>query len=134
MAKINFRDFIIPKDVRYHTNSVPLSIFAALWTYAGMLPLAILDAYLWTFQHVYFGIHRIPKIDRKKYFVIDRYKLPKLTLTQKLNCVYCGYANAVAAYSVAVAQQMEKYSCAVKHEHRAEGQNQKDYYDRKKFE
>jgi Na+-translocating ferredoxin:NAD+ oxidoreductase RNF subunit RnfB len=46
---------------------------------------------------------------------IDRQKLSKLSFTQKINCVYCGYANGIVAYLKAVVNQMEVYSCAIKH-------------------
>lgn len=52
----------------------------------------------------------------KKYIKIDRYKLSKLTLIQKVNCVYCGYANGLLPYAMAISAETEKYWCGIKHD------------------
>jgi len=38
-----------------------------------------------------------------------------LKLFQKLNCVYCGYANGVITYAKSIAGETERYWCPVKH-------------------
>ena len=62
-----------------HVNPL-LAILAALSSYPCIVPLFILDVFLWQFQNIYFRIMEIPTLERKKFVVLDRYKLPKLTL------------------------------------------------------
>ena len=117
-----------------HTNYF-MSWVALFSSYICLFPLVIMDVFLWQFQRIYFRIMEIPCIERSKYIIIDRYKLTKLTKWQKINCVYCWYANGVVGYLKAVVNQMELYSCAIKHDHHPLGQeHQKDFFERKDFE
>lgn len=103
--------------------------------YICIIPLVLVDIFMWQFQNIYFRIFDIPLLERKKYVILDRYKLGKLTFWQKFNCFYCEYANGIVAYAKAVVNQMELYSCAIKHEHHPLGQNhQNDFFEREKFE
>jgi hypothetical protein len=34
----------------------------------------------------------------------------------KLNCMYCGYANGLMAYGVRIAGDTERYWCGIKHD------------------
>jgi hypothetical protein len=52
-----------------------IGIFAALSSYICIIPLVVTDIFLWQFQNIYFRILEIPLVERKKYVVIDRYKL-----------------------------------------------------------
>ncbi len=47
---------------------------------------------------------------------IDRHKLAYLSPLQKLNCVYCGYANGVLGFAREVAARTEQYWCPIQHE------------------
>jgi len=95
----------------------------------------LIDIFIWLFQNIYFRVFEIPLIHRKKYVVLDRYKLWKLTFWQRFNCFYCEYANGVVAFAKAVVNQMELYSCAIKHDHHPLGQDhQKNFFERKDFE
>jgi hypothetical protein len=77
----------------------------------------------------------IPLIERKRYVILDRFRLGKLSIWQRINCLYCEYANGIVGYSKAVVNQMELYSCAIKHVAHPLGQeHQKDFFDRKDFE
>jgi len=126
---------VVQDDLVYYSNSFVLSLIAALYTSFGIIPMAIIDVYTVIFQYVYFGIHKIPKLYRSDYFAVDRHKLKNLNFTQKLSCIYCGYANGVAAFAKAVVERMEQYSCAIKHLSEPKGQNhQSKFYERKEFE
>jgi hypothetical protein len=46
---------------------------------------------------------------------IDRQHLAYLNWIEKLNCVYCGYANGVFAYVREVAGRTEQYWCPIRH-------------------
>lgn len=125
---------VVQKNLHYYPNSFILSFLAMLYTAVGILPMFAIDVYTVIFQYVYFGIHHIPKLDRREYVVMDRHRLRGLSPTQKVNCVYCGYANGVAGFAKAVVEQMERFSCAVKHEHEPLDQKQqKNFYERSKF-
>ena len=94
-----------------------------------------MDIFLWQFQNIYFRIYDIPILKRSQYIILDRYKLGKLSFWQRLNCLYCEYANGLVAFAKAVVNQMELYSCAIKHTHIPPGQeHQKVFFDRDKFQ
>jgi len=79
------------------------------------VPLIILDFFLEIYHHVAFPLYGIPIVKRSSYIRIDRQKLSYLSLFDKLNCMYCGYANGFAAYMVRIAGDTEKYWCGIKH-------------------
>jgi len=54
-------------------------------------------------------------IKRNKYIKIDRHKLKYLNWFEKLNCIYCGYANGFLHYASVIAAETEKYWCGIKH-------------------
>jgi hypothetical protein len=47
--------------------------------------------------------------------VIDRQHLAYLNPLEKLNCVYCGYANGVIALAREIGSRTEEYWCPIKH-------------------
>jgi N-glycosylase/DNA lyase len=44
-----------------------------------------------------------------------------LNAIEKLNCVYCGYANGVLAYAREIAGRTEQYWCPLRHALRVRG-------------
>lgn len=46
---------------------------------------------------------------------MDRQKLSYLTIYDKVNCAYCGYANGLMHYGTRIAGDTEKYWCGIKH-------------------
>jgi len=129
-------NFIVSgKNVRTVKTNIFFDIIATLSTYACLLPLVFMDIFIWQFQNIYFRTSGIPLIERKKYVILDRFRLGKLSIWQKINCLYCEYANGVVGYAKAVVNQMELYSCAIKHSAHPLGQeHQRDFFDRKDFE
>jgi hypothetical protein len=83
--------------------------------YSLLLPFAALDLWVTLYQWVCFPIYGIARVPRRRYFVIDRHKLAYLNGIEKVNCVYCGYANGVIAYVREVAARTEEYWCPIKH-------------------
>jgi len=128
--------YVIPgKNIRLIGAGFVMEVVGAISTYLCIIPLVLTDIFLWQFQNIYFRIKEIPLIDRKKYVILDRYMLGKLTFWQRLNCLYCEYANGVVGFSKAVVNQMELYSCAIKHAAHPLGQeHQRDFLERKDFE
>lgn len=89
--------------------------FIAGITVWSMLPMFIaMHVCVWVYQNLYFSILDIPKVNKRDYVTFDRLKLHKLNIGQKMGCVYCQYANGIAAWVKAVANRTEIYSCAIK--------------------
>ena len=57
----------------------------------------------------------IKPVRRADYIVLDRGNLAYLNAIEKLNCVYCGYANGLIAYVQEIAGRTEQYWCPIKH-------------------
>lgn len=83
--------------------------------YSMIVPLVFLDACMSIFQGVIFSYYGIPKVKRSDYVVIDRNKLEYLNSFEKVNCVYCGYANGIMAYLREVLARTEKHWCPIRH-------------------
>ncbi len=86
--------------------------------WAVLVPLVFLDIVAEVYHQLGFRLCGIPLVKRSAYIKIDRHKLKYLNFLQKLGCVYCGYANGLAAYLVEIAARTEKYWCAIRHEPR----------------
>jgi len=120
--KIKFDDTIKAMHKRYR-KSVLYQIFHAnplLWLiapiiYAMIVPLVFMDLCIWIYQRMTFPIYKIPLVPRKEYFIIDRHHLSYLNMVEKINCVYCGYGNAVAAYTREIIARTELFWCPIKH-------------------
>ncbi|MBT6690879.1 hypothetical protein HOB10_00910 [Candidatus Parcubacteria bacterium] len=84
-----------------------------IWALLG--PILIIDLFFELYHSFCFPVYGIKKVDRSKYIKIDRHKLEYLDIKQKLNCIYCGYANGVLNYTSAIGAATEKYWCGIKH-------------------
>ena len=96
----------IPRFIR---ESSPLNLLTAPIIYAMIVPLTFLDATFSLYQALCFPIYGISHVRRSVYIVIDRQHLAYLNGIEKLNCVYCGYANGVLAYVREIAGRTEQY-------------------------
>lgn len=104
--------------VRHVTEASPLSWITAPVIYLGVVPFFVLDLFLFLFQAICFPVYHIPKAKRSDYVVFDRGDLPYLNAIEKLNCLYCGYANGLAAYFAEIAARTEQHWCPIKHARR----------------
>ncbi|HSG66736.1 MAG TPA: GNAT family N-acetyltransferase [Gammaproteobacteria bacterium] len=104
--------------LRWLGESDPRNVVSAPFVYGMVVPFAILDLALTIYQAVCFRLYRIPRVRRGDYIVIDRQHLSYLNAVEKLNCVYCGYANGLFAYAREIAARTEQYWCPVKHARR----------------
>jgi len=84
--------------------------------YPAVIFIVLLDFWVELYHRVAFPIYGIPYLKRKDYIVIDRHKLKYLTPGQKINCVYCGYANGVLQYIVRIVGETERYWCGIQHQ------------------
>jgi hypothetical protein len=94
------------------------NVVSAPFIYAMVVPLAFLDLFLVIYQAICFPLYRIPKVRRSSYVVIDRHNLGYLNAIEKLNCVYCGYADGVLAWARQILSRTETYWCPIKHARR----------------
>jgi hypothetical protein len=126
--------FVIEKGKKINKNNILFMIIGTLMIWSAIVPLIIIDIYATIYQKVYFTIQGIPKIKRSKYLNLDRWNLSKLSIGQKISCIYCSYANGIAAWFKAIVNQTETYSCAIKHQYKTPGQeHQSNYAEYKKY-
>ena len=85
--------------------------------YSLIVPLAVLDLWIFAYQWVCFPICGIARMPRRSDFVFDRHTLAYLNGIEKISCTYCSYANGLIAYVREVAARTEQYWCPIKHAH-----------------
>ena len=90
-------------------------VVTAPFIYALIVPFALLDLFVSLYQAVCFPVYGIPKVRRADHIIIDRHMLAYLNGLQKLNCVYCGYANGLISYVREIAGRTEAHWCPIKH-------------------
>jgi hypothetical protein len=100
---------------RYLRGAELRHIAVAPVIYAMVIPLALLDASFSVYQAICFTAWGIARVPRRQYVIIDRQRLGYLNAIEKLNCVYCGYANGVLAYVREIAGRTEQYWCPIRH-------------------
>jgi hypothetical protein len=99
-----------------HIRSIGLLTWLTAPVIYGMIiPLVLTDLFATAYQFICFPVYGIGRIRRSDYVVIDRHRLSYLNAIEKLNCVYCGYANGVIAYTRELASRTEQYFCPIKH-------------------
>lgn len=123
--RARFEQDILALHQRLRTGSLryimdaPLShILTAPVIYGAILPLLLLDLAMSLYQAVCFPIYGIPRIRRADYFVYDRGLLPYLNWIERMNCLYCSYANGLMAYAKDITGRTEQYWCPIKHARR----------------
>jgi len=102
----------IPRFLR--ESSLP-NLLTAPVIYSLIVPIALLDLWMSGYQAICFRVYGIPRVPRSAYIVIDRHHLAYLNGIEKMNCVYCGYANGVFAYVREIAGRTEQYWCQIRH-------------------
>ena len=102
----------VPRFLR--ESSLP-NLLTAPIIYLMVVPIAVLDLSMTVYQTICFPVYGIARVRRPAYIVIDRQHLAYLNVIEKLNCVYCGYANGVFAYMREVAARTEQYWCPIRH-------------------
>ncbi len=101
--------------LRFLRESSLLNLLTAPLIYSMIIPIAVLDLWISLYQAVCFRAYGIARVRRTTYIVIDRQHLAYLNAIEKLNCVYCGYANGVFAYVREIAGRTEQYWCPIRH-------------------
>lgn len=98
----------------------PLVVLTAPVIYALIVPLLLLDLCVAIYQAVCFPVYGIKRVRRADHIAIDRHHLAYLNGLQKLNCIYCGYANGLIGFVREVAARTEAHWCPIKHARRIE--------------
>ena len=105
----------VPAFIR---ESSPVALLTAPVIYSLVVPIMLADLWISAYQRICFPAYGISRVQRSTYVVIDRQHLAYLNVIEKLNCVYCGYANGVLAYAREVAARTEQYWCPIRHARR----------------
>jgi hypothetical protein len=113
---------------RYIADASWQSLVSIPIIYSMLMPLLILDFFVYTYQFFCFPLGNIPRVKRQAYFVFDRHRLSYLNPVEKVHCYYCSYANGLLAYCQEVASRTEQYWCPIKHARRPRGTHSR-YYD-----
>ncbi len=106
---------------RYVWSGSVASLLTAPVIYSLLVPFALLDACVMLYQAICFRAWDLRRVRRGDYFVIDRHRLPYLNGLEKLNCLFCSYANGVLAFVHEVASRTEQYWCPIRHRRRVRG-------------
>jgi hypothetical protein len=102
----------------YILQSRFLAFLTAPAIYLGVIPFGFLDLFLALFQGICFPVYGIPKVRRADYLIFDRGQLKYINLLERLNCIYCSYANGLLAYGTEIAARTEQHWCPIKHARR----------------
>lgn len=105
---------------KQHKDRLIYHILVMPFIYSLIIPVFILDIWVEIYHRICFVAYDIPYVKRSKYIKIDRHKLSYLAYYEKLNCMYCGYANGVLHYTSVIAGETEKYWCGIKHQNDGE--------------
>lgn len=124
--------------IKFFKESGFPEILSAPVIYAMIVPFVFLDITVTIYQLICFSLWRIEPARRGDYIVIDRQRLAYLNAIEKLNCVYCGYANGLIAYVQEIAGRTEQYWCPIKHARRVRAHHARyrhflDYGDADQF-
>ena len=124
-GKVRFEHVVIARHravktglARYILGSRPLMIVTAPVIYSLIIPFGLLDAFVSLYQALCFRVYGVPRVRRADYIVFDRGYLAYLNTIEKLNCVYCSYANGIIAYVREIASRTEQFWCPIKHARR----------------
>ncbi|MCP5039032.1 MAG: hypothetical protein GY945_15675 [Rhodobacteraceae bacterium] len=112
-ARIKLRDFL--------AATRPMVVLTAPLVYGLIVPLVLVDLTVTLYQLICFPVYGIARVRRRDHIFVDRHHLAYLNALQKLNCVYCGYANGLVSYTREVAGRTEAYWCPIKHARRVPG-------------
>lgn len=116
---------------RYFREARLRHVLTAPVIYGLVIPLVLLDLAITLYQHICFRAYGIPRVPRSDFIVIDRQYLAYLNIIEKLNCMFCGYANGLIAYAREIASRTEQFWCPIKHAREARDSHERtrDYAD-----
>ena len=114
--------------LRFFLDSKLRNVLSAPFIYSMIVPFVFLDLSISLYQAICFSLYRVKKVKRSAYVVIDRHQLMHLNSIERFNCIFCGYANGVIAFTREVAARTEQYWCPIKHARKIIGRHTR-YHD-----
>ncbi|OPZ95427.1 MAG: hypothetical protein BWY70_02006 [Bacteroidetes bacterium ADurb.Bin408] len=99
-------------EFKRHSSRVLFHILSAPFIYGMLVPFVFLDFCLEIYHRICFFCYDIPYVERSRYIKIDRHKLSYLSYTEKINCMYCGYANGLINYAREISGRTENTGVA----------------------
>lgn len=99
----------------------PQNFLTAPIIYGLILPLLLLDLCVSFYQLTCFPIYGIPRVKRSSFFIYDHQHLAYLNIIEKVDCMYCSYANGLMAFAREITARTEQYFCPIKHAHKILG-------------
>ena len=110
---------------KYLAGADAATALSAPIIYSLLLAFAMLDLWVTLYQAICFRAWRVKRVRRRDFFAIDRHRLPYLNGLEKVNCLYCSYANGVIAYVREIAARTEQYWCPIRHARRVRGSHER---------
>jgi hypothetical protein len=107
--------------LRWLVSNRPQNLITGPIIYAMVVPLALLDLCVSSYQWACFPIYGIRKVKRADYIVFDRHHLGYLNFIERFHCTYCEYANGLMGYMREILARTEEYFCPIKHAHKILG-------------
>lgn len=83
--------------------------------YMMIVPALFLHITVEIYHQVCFRLYKIPIVNPREYFIMDRRLLPYLNWFEKFNCFYCSYFNSLISYVKEIGGRTERYWCPIKH-------------------
>jgi hypothetical protein len=102
---------------------------SAPFIYSMIVPVFILDVWAEIYHRICFPLYGMELVERGKYIKIDRQRLKYLNGLEKLDCMYCGYANGVIHYVSVIVGETERYWCGIEHNQEEGFKNPKHHKD-----
>ena len=103
-------------EFKKHPERIPLHCISVPFIYMMIIPSIILHVFLEVYHTICFPLYGIPYLKTRDYIKIDHQRLSYLSGLEKLNCMYCGYANGLFHYASMIAALTEHYWCGIRHE------------------
>jgi len=104
---------------KFQSKRLWLHFITVPFIWLPLFAILILDLMVSIYQAICFPVYGIEKVKRDAYILVrDRNKLQYLNATEKLGCMYCGYANGFLLYAKEIAGRTEKYWCGIMHENK----------------
>jgi hypothetical protein len=89
--------------------------------YGMIIPLVLFDLAVTFYQMACFPIYGIAKVKRLEHIVFDHQYLAYLNIFEKMNCIFCSYANGLIAFAREITARTEQYFCPIKHARKITG-------------
>lgn len=82
------------------------------------LPFVLIGPCIAAYQAICFPFYSITRVRWPDYIVLDRHHLGYLNSIEKLNCLWCGYANGLVGHIREIVARTQQYWCPIKHAHK----------------